>query len=147
MLQTLKLLIPALIPSWRFFDIIAPSPRIEFALLKGESGMPGEWQAFRPHPDHLPFLSMLGRLLWNPQWNESMYMVSCAEYLMESPTPHREEQIMTRIMNDVLSEHPNRLSLVATHLQFRLLVIERNNTERQETMMYYSRVVPLAVQQ
>ena len=29
-----KLLLPALIPSWSFFDVIAPSPRIEYALLR-----------------------------------------------------------------------------------------------------------------
>ena len=36
MLRTLKLLLPVLIPSWRFFDFIAPSPRIQFSLLKTE---------------------------------------------------------------------------------------------------------------
>ena len=32
MQNALRLLLPALIPSWRFFDVIAPSPRIEYAL-------------------------------------------------------------------------------------------------------------------
>ena len=28
-----RYVLPALIPSWRFFDYIAPSPRIEFAVV------------------------------------------------------------------------------------------------------------------
>jgi hypothetical protein len=48
MLQTLKLLLPALIPSWRFFDTIAPSPRIEFTLLKTAQDASGAWREFRP---------------------------------------------------------------------------------------------------
>ena len=34
MRQIIRLLLPALIPSWRFFDVVAPSPRIEFVLLE-----------------------------------------------------------------------------------------------------------------
>ena len=37
MFNVLKLLIPALLPSWNFFDYITPSPRIQFTLLKHEN--------------------------------------------------------------------------------------------------------------
>lgn len=30
-LAPFKLLLPALIPSWNFFDVIAPAPRVEYA--------------------------------------------------------------------------------------------------------------------
>ena len=50
MLQTLKLLLPALIPSWRFFDTIAPSPRIEFTLLKTAQDAPGDWRVTYANP-------------------------------------------------------------------------------------------------
>ena len=49
MLHGLKLLLPALIPSWRFFDTIAPSPRIEYALLHDPHAA-AAWREFRPRP-------------------------------------------------------------------------------------------------
>ena len=100
MLQTLKLLLPALIPSWRFFDTIAPSPRIEFALLKTARDASGRWQEFRPRPARLPISTMLKRMFWNPRWNESLFLVSCAERLMESPTEHSSQEILARIEAD-----------------------------------------------
>lgn len=30
-LNSFRLLLPAIVPSWRFFDEIAPSPRVEYA--------------------------------------------------------------------------------------------------------------------
>jgi len=56
MLQTIKLLLPALMPSWRFFAAIAPSPRIELALLKTAKDVPDVWQEFRPRPEHLSII-------------------------------------------------------------------------------------------
>jgi len=146
MLPVLKLLLPALVPSWRFFDIIAPSPRVQFTLLNAENDVPQEWHEFRPHPAHLPLLHMLGRMLWNPQWNESMFVVSCAERLMESPTRHSEDEIMRRIMSDVVNDTTQVHWADASHLQFRLLIIERQETELQEEVTYYSRIERLPVQ-
>ena len=70
MLRTLKLLLPALVPSWRFFDTIAPSPRIEYALLRNAEEPPSsdDWREFRPRPARQSAIRMLGRLLWNPVW-------------------------------------------------------------------------------
>ncbi len=84
MLSIVKLLLPALIPSWRFFDTIAPSPRIEFTLLKTADDVPENWQEFRPRPAHLSPGSMLKRLFWNPRWSETLFPVSCTELLMEN---------------------------------------------------------------
>ncbi len=83
MLHTLKLLLPALLPSWNFFDVIAASPRIQFCLLTKENEPPPEWHEFRPRPEKLTLIQMLKRILWNPQWNESLFMVSCAERIIE----------------------------------------------------------------
>ena len=82
MLRPLALLLPALIPSWRFFDVIAPSPRIEFAMLTSPDSA-AVWQAFRPRPARVALSTMLGRLFWNPRWNESLFLVSCAERLVD----------------------------------------------------------------
>lgn len=145
LLHTLKLLLPALLPSWNFFDIIAPSPRIQFTLLKKEDVPPHEWHEFRPRPAHISFIQMLKRMFWNPKWNESLYMVSCAERLIEKHTPHSEDEILQRIIKELKLTSAKSLLLNATHLQFRLLVIQRKNEELYEELIFLSRIQPLSI--
>ncbi len=101
MRSLLKLLLPALIPSWNFFDVIAPSPRVEYARLRSIGDAQGEWREFRPRPQRLGPLELLRRLVWNPHWNESLFLVSCAERLTDEPTAHSEDEIFKRIAADV----------------------------------------------
>lgn len=140
MLNSLKLLIPALIPSWRFFDLIAPSPRVQFALLDSQQGTAEEWYDFNPRPEHLAFGEMLFRLIWNPGWNETLFVMSCAERLMENPTEHSESEIMKRIQKEVKTHHLALNNNEITHLQFRLFVVERQGEVLQESVTYYSRI-------
>lgn len=121
MLRALKLLAPALIPSWKFFDVIAPSPRIQYALLAAQTDDPDDWREFRPRPASLSPAAMLVRLFWNPRWNESLYLVSCAERLIDEPTAHAEDQIHARIAVD-LAQAPNADDL-PPWLVFRLLFL------------------------
>jgi hypothetical protein len=100
----LKLLLPALIPSWNFFDVIAPSPRVEYARLRSIGDASADWREFRPRPESLSPLEMLKRLVWNPRWNESLFLVSCAERLTDVPTVHSEDEIFKRIAADVVRE-------------------------------------------
>lgn len=148
MLHILKLLLPAVIPSWRFFDIIAPSPRIQFALLNVENGSSEnkQWQEFRPRPSHLSFLQMLGHMLWNPWRNESLFLVSCAERLLQQPTQHSEDEILKRIAHDLKTGALLPASKTATHLQFRLLLVQRVDSELQQTVAFHSRIEPLSKQ-
>ena len=145
LLQTVKLLLPALIPSWNFFDVIAPSPRIQFTLLKKDCNPPHEWHEFRPRPVYISFIQMLKRMFWNSTWNESLYMVSCAERLIEKYTPHSEDEILQRIIKELKNTPENTLLLNATHLQFRLLLIQRKNEELHEELVFLSRVQPLSI--
>ena len=143
LLHTLKLLLPALIPSWNFFDVIAPSPRIQFTLLNKEDDSLQEWHEFRPRPIHISFIEMLKRMFWNPKWNESLYMLSCAERLIEKYTPHSEDEILQRIIQELKNTPENALLLNATHLQFRLIVIQRKNAQLHEELIFISRIQPL----
>jgi len=127
MLKALRLLLPALVPSWKFFDVIAPSPRIEFALGPAPEAAPGVWQEFRPRPARLPPLAMMGRLFWNPRWNETLFLVSCAERLVEQPTAHSEDEIFRRIAAE-LARAPDASGL-APWLWFRLVFIRREGGE------------------
>ena len=76
MKRLLLLLLPALIPSWRFFKTVEPSPRVQWTLVQdGER----KWQEFNPRPEVVSFGRMLRRMVWNPRWNEALFLVSLAE--------------------------------------------------------------------
>lgn len=115
-------LLPALIPSWRFFDTIGPSPRIEYALLSAATEAPQAWRAFRPRPDHVSPSVMLARLFWNARWNETLFLVSCAERLLDHPTAHSENEIFARISAD-LDRQPG--AAAGNWLCFRLVFLQR----------------------
>lgn len=123
MLRPLALLLPALIPSWRFFDVIAPSPRIEFATLASPDSA-AVWQAFRPRPARVALSTMLVRLFWNPRWNESLFLVSCAERLVDQPTQHSQDEIFQRIASD-LRDRLEGGPEAAPWLTFRLVFLQR----------------------
>ncbi len=122
-MRSLSLLLPALVPSWRFFDTIGPSPRIEYATLSSPDAAPEDWQEFRPRPQRVVPLTMLIRLFWNPWWNETLFLVSCAERLADHPTAHSEDEIYRRIATD-LDAAPEW-----SWLCFRLVFLVRDNDE------------------
>ena len=144
MLRTLKLLLPALLPSWRFFDFIADSPRIQFALTSAENEAPSEWSEFRPRPVRLSVVKMLGRMFWNPKWNESLFLVSCAERLIEHPTEHSEVEILKRIQRELETCPSNFPGLATARLQFRLLLVKRQGSQLKYEVIYHSRIQPLS---
>lgn len=133
--KTFQLILPVIIPSWRFFDSIAPSPRIEFALFDDAENITREWQEFWPRPEHVSILRMLRRLVWNPCWNESLYVAACAERLIklqdEHTQKHSAEQIAQRIRKH-LSDSER-----ANSFRFRLIFMNRegNNVERHQLYM------------
>lgn len=143
MLHTIKLLLPALVPSWRFFDFIVASPRIQFALLNESNDSRRQWQEFRPRPAHLPVSHMFGHMLWNPRWNESLFMVSCAERLMAFPTIHSEDEILARITRELMGKDSPVPIGSARYLQFRLMFVERKGSELNQEVRFVSRIQPL----
>lgn len=124
MIHTLKLLLPALIPSWNFFDIIAASPRIEFCTLDSVDASADNWLAYRPRPAHVSFWRMLARMVWNPYWNESLFLMSCAERLLEYPTLHSEMEILNHIRDSQM-----RAGQLDGYIRFRLILIQREGDE------------------
>lgn len=139
-LNTLKLLLPALIPSWHFFDIITASPRIQYALLEDEDETGSVWSEFRPRPQSVSMRQTLRRLFFNAKWNESLFLVSCAERILlnasSQQVSHSESEILERINNELqLNDTP----LNARYLQFRLLCVKREQNELVEEVSYLSR--------
>jgi hypothetical protein len=140
MLKTLTLLLPALIPSWRFFDTIGPSPRIEFTLLKGAHDVPEKWQEFRPRPAHLSLGSMLKRLFWNPRWNETLFLVSCAERLMENGAEHNAREIAERVETEL--EQKTVFGTEMPYFKFRLVFVQRQGMRMQQDIRFTSTAYP-----
>ena len=135
MLKSLKLLVPALIPSWRFFDTIAPSPRIKFSCVTAANETVGDWQAFRPRPQSLSWGTVLRRLFWNPRWNETLFLTSCAERLLDNPSEHSVTEISTRIAADLGIADPER---DRRSFRFRLVLISRVGDVLQKEVGYVS---------
>jgi hypothetical protein len=117
MANPLKLLAPALIPAWNFFDVIAASPRVDYALDEGA------WRAFRPRPARVSLAAMLGRLVWNARWNETLFVVACAERLIAAPTAHSEDEIFRRIAADLADAGE---AGEAARLSFRIVLVSED---------------------
>ena len=110
MLRTLQLLLPVLVPSWRFFDGIAPSPRIEI------SSDDENWQEVRKRPAHVPIGQIFIRLFHNGHWNDTLFLVSLSERLLEGDATRSEAQIVDLIRRDdpdLTGPFRFRLSLVS----------------------------------
>lgn len=133
-LKPFGLLLPALIPSWNFFDVIAPSPRVEYALSASASASLDDWLPFRPRPRKVSVPAMLGRLAWNPRWNQTLFVVSCAERLIDNPTDHSQDEIFRRIAAD-LAAPPDTAT---PWLSFRLVFLSREGQAVDSEVLYQS---------
>jgi len=127
------LLLPALIPSWNFFDVIAPSPRVEYALAPAKDSRLDDWREYRPRPEHVSPAAMLARLFWNPRWNQTLFVVSCAERLVDEPTDHSQDEIFRRIAAD-LAAQPD----LGEWLSFRLVFLRREGEAVEREVLFQS---------
>jgi hypothetical protein len=121
-LDPVTLLLPALLPSWRFFASVGPSPRIQCAWVQSEKDTEHHWEDFRPRPAHLSFGAMLRSLIWNPAANETLYLIACCERLLEQPDEHWQNEIRQRVLAE-LSAKPK-----AAFFRYRIVLVERNGT-------------------
>lgn len=125
----LRLLAPALIPSWNFFDVIAPSPRVEYALSETATTAPAAWTEFRPRPARVSIPTMLTRLFWNPRWNQSLFVTACAERLVDQPTAHSEDEIFRRLAVDLPDD-------ASGWLAFRLAFVSRQGETIEREVLF-----------
>jgi len=135
MMRVFSLFLPALIPSWRFFDGIAPSPRIEVAQIDDPAQEVERWVEFNPRPQRVTFGQMLMRLVWNPHWNEQLFLVSCSERLRDNPTQHSLDQIQACLNRDL----PD-----AQYLIFRVVFVSLEDGQLTKDILYTSPIEPLA---
>lgn len=82
---------------------------------------------------------MLCRLVWNPLWNEALFLVSCAERIAENPTEHSITEIRRRISRDISDVRP---ATPGTFMQFRLVFVHRGAAGLTEEVVFLSERFP-----
>lgn len=85
MLRLAQLYLPCLFPSWRFFEEIGPSPRIEV-----RRAPDADWSELHEPPATLVPRQYLLRLFHSRDWNAHLYLVSTAIRHAVEPTHHTE---------------------------------------------------------
>lgn len=144
MIKTLSLILPVLIPSWRFFKTIEPSPRVEWMLIAENGDFPKDWQPFRPKPLQVTWPEMVFRLFWNPQGNEDLFVVSCAERIAQNPTDHSIQEIQQRIQRDCASM---QVDLTRRSLRFRLVFVHIGKAGLNQDVLFVSDPFPATAAQ
>ena len=128
MRRTIQLILPALIPSWHFFKAVEASPRIEYWI---EEDGP-YWREFGPRPAQVSMLETLKRLFWNPAWNDQLFLVSCSERLVTTPTEHSAQMIRQRLQKALC---PKSKPLT---VQFRLVFVSDAGGRQVREVEYVS---------
>jgi hypothetical protein len=139
----LRLLFPALLPSWRFFASVGPSPRIEYALLNDVDGTPC-WQPLVSERERVTWRESFLALFWNPERNEALFLVTCCERLL-ADGPERSAFWQREILSRVLRKAAVATS--TTHILYRIVVLERHGTRVEAETAFLSRaheVAPLS---
>lgn len=131
MWNALSLALPVLIPSWRFFKTIEPSPRVQWATLAHHKDTANDWQDFRPKPQHMRATEMLRRLFWNPDRNEALFVVSLAERIAQDASAHSIQEIERRIRQDIPKG-------TGQFLQFRLVFVHRDEDRLVQDVLFTS---------
>ena len=108
--NTIKLVLPILFPSWRFFSGIGVSPRFDVAFVAAVGDEPSAWIPFRPLPEALTFWQHFKRFVHNPQWNEHLFLNSCAERLFDGGGDFYQQEIATHLLNAI---HAGEVSAAA----------------------------------
>lgn len=135
-MSILKLLLPILFPSWRFFSSIGPSPRIDIAWLGEISAEPVEWLPFRPLPERVGIAAGLQRLFYNPRWNERLYLNTCAEQLLESDSEFHAQQIAERLSRAV--SNGELIAGGAQYLVFRVRALTSQAGQVSDELVFMS---------
>ena len=120
-MELLRLFLPVMFPSWRFFAEIGASPRIEF--LHGDT-----WHAATGRPGSVTLAQMLLRLFWNPDWNEKLFLVSTAErFLLEPEDTRLLAEIRSRLVRRHGLEAPPPIRLILVTEMGMDMVFERHD--------------------
>ena len=137
-LHMLKLLLPILFPSWRFFRCIDPSPRLEYGYCESLKDQPERWYPLEKPLQHFNYVSAIFHLFFNPTWNQQLFMNTCAEHLFEGANERWESFIVRRIMSDKKIVRIAGL-LNKNVIQFRIKAIINNDGHITSPILFTSK--------
>ena len=140
----LKLILPIIFPSWRFFSSIGPSPRIEMGFAVDSQSEPQEWLPFFLLPKKVNFITGLQRLFHNPVWNDFLYINTCAENLFEGYSEFHEREIGMRLVDAVLNGNIS-INGKFNYLRFRIRALEASAGKVNDGVVFISRAFSLRV--
>lgn len=141
----IKLLLPVLFPSWRFFSGIGPSPRFDIGFLKADETDPSMWIDLGQLPKELGIWSGMTRLFHNPIWNDQLYINTCAEHLFEFNSDFREREIADRLLA-LFQIKANKIPNEAMGFCFRIRAIESDALNPREKIVFFSKSFSLDVE-
>jgi hypothetical protein len=149
--QSLLLLAPIVMPSWRFFDEIAPSPRIEYRLLTSpelphnNEDLSLGWHRLSPIPERLALLAYIGRLFLNPDWNERLFLMSNSERLMQYDSAASYQRLLQASQKDAKTRLFPAPTHAALFLQFRLVFISKDQDSLRRDVAFVSAAHPFTL--
>ncbi len=91
MWRVAQLYTPVLFPSWRFFEEIGAGVRVDYQ--RGN----GPWTPATVTPPRSKWPSYLVRLVWNPTWNERLYLVTLAECVLTGTSAKASDDLARRL--------------------------------------------------
>lgn len=147
-LRALQLLMPVLLPSWRFFDRIGPAPRIDYCVHCSQASLssslsPPIWHALPLTLQHVSVRMTLMQLFFNPSRNDLLYLLSCCERVLEDGRNHAQREILLRV-----TTHATQQGLLeenaTTLLQFRIREVQRIDAKLVDAVMFESTPIALA---
>lgn len=140
----IKLLLPILFPSWRFFSGIGPSPRFDIGFIKEGESDPATWIDLSQIPAEWKIWKGIGQLFHNPVWNDQLYINTCAEHLFEFNSEFREQEIADRLLR-LFQLKSYKISNDVSYFCFRIRAIESDGLNPAEKIVFFSKIFPLDV--
>lgn len=127
-LRLIRLVLPALFPSWRFFKAVGPSPRVEARLSDTDP-----WSEVAAAPPRVSAQQSLVRLFWNPDRNDALFLVSLSERLIYDPSDRLRATMGRRIAR--------RLGWQGRPFEYRLVFINREGGELVKAVCFESKTI------
>ncbi|MCR9071495.1 MAG: hypothetical protein NXI18_07245 [Alphaproteobacteria bacterium] len=139
--NSVRLLLPALFPSWRFFDVIGPSPRIEVALLQTSDDAGNDWHEVRPRAERLGVAGYLRTFFFNARWNETLFLVTCAEGVIRDESDQPLREIRDRLRADLSRDAGGS---AAPWFRFRIVLLSRDAGRVRRDVVFTSPAYTIA---
>ena len=98
------------------------------------------WQESRPTPEHIVPLDYFKAFFWNAKRNESLYLSTCAERLIQNPTELSRREIRRRIRASLLREIGD--NAVPAYFRFRLIFVSRHGGMLRRDIAFVSPPYP-----